>query len=247
MAHRGNEDAVRILGIDTNGCDLVRVAESDGLPRFAGIGGAVHPGAIGEIFAELGLTGADVDHVRVRWGDGNRADGRNVGLAVGEVGPGLSAVGGAPDAAVHCAEVGGELLDGIAGNGDDASAAEGSDVAPLERLQAARGGVGIGEEFRVVRRVCGDGRGRRGAGRALGACDRGEGEQQGQRSASKDAGGHASKLLQNGTEPELGSVASRCPAVRGAHPCVPYPLPLPLRHIPLSAKHLHRPFSSRPK
>ena len=55
--------------------------------------------------------------------------------AVGDVLPVRAAVGRLPDAAARRAEVEDLLVDGIAGDGDDAPAAERPDQAPFERVE----------------------------------------------------------------------------------------------------------------
>ena len=65
MAQGGHEDAVRTARIDEDPPDLLGVGQADVSPGTAPVGGAVHPVALGDVGAHVGLTGADVDDVRV--------------------------------------------------------------------------------------------------------------------------------------------------------------------------------------
>ena len=117
VAHRGDEHAVGVARVDDDVADLLRVVEAEMLPAVAAVGRAIHARAVGQIFAQLRFAGADLDHVRIGRRDGDRADRGDVGLAVGDVAPGLSAVRRLPHAAVHRAEVEDQWLRRVAGDG----------------------------------------------------------------------------------------------------------------------------------
>src|ERR1035437_6471996 len=58
-----NEEAIGILGVDDDGCDLLRFAQSQMLPGAAGIGRFVDTIAYGEIGAAQAFTTSDIDCV----------------------------------------------------------------------------------------------------------------------------------------------------------------------------------------
>ena len=135
MAERGDVDDVGIAGMDDNATDVVGVRETHVLPCFAAIDGFVDAVAIGSIAAHAGFAHAGVDDVGVGFGDRDRAHRAGVELAVGDGQPGCSGIGGLPNTAAGGAEVIGGGLGSDAGNGDSAAAAEGADLAVLERLE----------------------------------------------------------------------------------------------------------------
>src|SRR6266853_2460554 len=65
MAERGDQNMVRIARIDPNSRDVLRLLQSDVLPGFAAVGGLVDSIAVGDVAAQAGLAGANVDHVRI--------------------------------------------------------------------------------------------------------------------------------------------------------------------------------------
>ena len=66
---------VRVLRVDRDRADLVRILEADVLPRLAAVDGLVHAVAEGDAVARVGLAGADVEDVLVRRGHGHGPDG----------------------------------------------------------------------------------------------------------------------------------------------------------------------------
>src|SRR5205085_4550475 len=74
VAERGDVDEVRVARVHTHARDLVSLLEADVLPRAAAVGGLVDAVAARDIAADRRLAHADIDHVRVRLGDGDRAD-----------------------------------------------------------------------------------------------------------------------------------------------------------------------------
>src|SRR5262249_13448569 len=87
--------------------------------------------AVRDLRAHVGFAAADVDHVRVRGGDGDGAD-RCDRLRIEDRQPGAAGVGRLPDAAADRAEVEGARLPRHAGHAVDAAAAERSDHAPAQ-------------------------------------------------------------------------------------------------------------------
>src|SRR5205807_1957646 len=116
----------------------------DVLPGLAGVGRFVDAVAGLDVAADVRLAGADVDHVGVGRGDGQRADG--LGRLVVEDGlPADAAVAGFPDAAGRDGGVVGEWVAWNAGGPRHPAARGGADRAvfrALEVLGAALGLVG---------------------------------------------------------------------------------------------------------
>src|SRR5437899_12534418 len=74
MPQHGDEDAVRIAWIDDHRRDLLAVPQSDVAPAPPTVGGLVDPVAHRQVGPLPAFAAPDVQHVRVRWGDGDRAD-----------------------------------------------------------------------------------------------------------------------------------------------------------------------------
>ena len=146
---RRDVDAIGVARVDDDVADLLRVARGRGAPGLRRRRSSGTRRCRSEVFAQLRFAGADVDHVRIRRRDRDRADGRDVGLAVGDVAPGLPAVRRLPHAAVHGAEVDDARM-GVAGDGVDASAAEWADESPAQCLESRRGRRWARVEARVV-------------------------------------------------------------------------------------------------
>src|SRR5206468_6033974 len=74
MTKRRHQYDVGIVRIDEDLGDLLRVGEADGAPALASIGGAEHADALRNVRAHVRFAGADVDDVRLRPRDSDRAD-----------------------------------------------------------------------------------------------------------------------------------------------------------------------------
>src|SRR5205823_3427662 len=74
VAEDGDEEAVRIVRVDGDGRDLLAIAQTEVRPRRAGVGGLVDAVAGGEVGALQPFAAADVEDVRIRRRDGDRAD-----------------------------------------------------------------------------------------------------------------------------------------------------------------------------
>src|SRR5205823_3727153 len=72
---------VRILGVDDDAADLVRLLESHVLPGLAAVGRLVNAVAVGDRVARIGFAGADPDDIPVGRGDAHVTDG-NGGLVI---------------------------------------------------------------------------------------------------------------------------------------------------------------------
>src|SRR5579871_6507873 len=131
MPQRADVNGICILRIDDNAADLARFVQPDVLPALAAVRRTVHPIARGEVGANVGFSGADVNDFRIGGSNGNSPD-RSNGLMVEDGRPGYSGVRGLPDAAIDCAEVKRVGIAGDSGGGDGAASAKGTDQAPLE-------------------------------------------------------------------------------------------------------------------
>ena len=109
MAERGDEQAIRVLRIDRELRNLLRVAQAEMRPGLAGVGRFVDAVADGEVRARQPFAAADVDDVRIGRRDGDPAD-RSGRLVVEDRLPGAAGVGRLPDAAVDHADVEGVRL-----------------------------------------------------------------------------------------------------------------------------------------
>ena len=132
---------VWIGGMHAHGRDLARGAKTDVGPRAALIRAAIDAIAIrGRLPANRLLAHADVDHVRVGWRDGDRADRTTAEVAVGDVAPVDAGVVGAPEPTAGVAREVGQRLRRDAGRCGGPATAPRADVAPLQC--AERRGVG---------------------------------------------------------------------------------------------------------
>src|SRR2546426_7045147 len=111
--------------------DLLRLGEPEGGPRLAAVGGLPDPVAGGDFATNRVLAGADVDDIRIRLGDAERADGA-AEVLVRHGQPGVTAVRGLENAAARRAHPVFGRPRGRPGDGDRAPAAVNPDVAPLE-------------------------------------------------------------------------------------------------------------------
>ena len=141
MPERRDECDIGIGGVHAQRRDLLRIGQTARRPRLPAVGRAIHAGAVREVFTGLAFARTDPDHVGIAGRHSNRANRREVGLAVGEIFPRLTRIRGLPHAAVHGAEIEDQGLGGIAGHGRRSTAAGGADVAPAQRLE---GRVGFG-------------------------------------------------------------------------------------------------------
>src|SRR4029079_18836983 len=99
VAERGDEQPIRILWVDVDHGDHLRVVEPEVRPGLSGVRGLVDAVANREVRPDDAGAGPDVYDVRIGWRDGDRPD-RTGWLAVEERNPGRPVVCRAPDAAV---------------------------------------------------------------------------------------------------------------------------------------------------
>src|SRR4030095_6139620 len=136
-------DEVGILRMDADAADALAVLQADVLPAASGIGRLVDAVAVGDVEADRGLAGAGIDHVGIGGRHGDRAHCRGAHEAVRHAAPEDAAILGLPDAAGAGAEIEHHLVDGIARDGDDATATRGTNAAPLERVETRRRGQAL--------------------------------------------------------------------------------------------------------
>ena len=141
MAEHRHVQAVRILRVDDDLRDLPSVAQAQVRPVRAAVGRFVHAVADREIGALAALAAADVDGVRRRRRDRERAD-RRARLIVEHRRPGAPGVGRLEDAAVDGGDV--ELVRpaGHPADRDRAPAAERPDRAPVQHAAQRAAHVG---------------------------------------------------------------------------------------------------------
>ena len=118
--------------------DGQRLLEPDVRPGLAGVGRLVDAVALEHVAAQLGLAHPDVDDVRVRLGDGDRADRGGLEEAIGDGTPRQAAVGRLPQPAAGGAEVVLERPAGAAGHRLRAAAARGSERSPAQAGEQRR-------------------------------------------------------------------------------------------------------------
>ena len=141
MTERGDVHEIRVGRIDPDLGDHLRLGQADMRPCLAAVRRLVRAVALNDVAANVCLAGADVDHVRVRRRDRDRANRRGVDQSVGDRPPGHAAVGCLPQTAAGGAHV---VLVGsrdAAGHGNRSTAASRSHAAPAER--AERSSIGL--------------------------------------------------------------------------------------------------------
>src|SRR5215469_231192 len=70
----GDVDDIRILRVNDHPSDRVSIAKSRVFPGLAGVDGFVHAIAHHDVSTDAGFAGADIDHIRVGWSDGDSPD-----------------------------------------------------------------------------------------------------------------------------------------------------------------------------
>ncbi len=103
----------------------------------AAVGRFVNAVAVGQVGAEIGFAGADIDDIRIRWRHGDRANRRDW-LAVKNRLPGNTAVNGLPHPTAHAAEVINVWLAFNPAHGNGASATVRADHAPAQPVIKVR-------------------------------------------------------------------------------------------------------------
>src|ERR1022692_2156249 len=125
---------IGIARIDPKARNMLSVFQPDMLPGLAAVGCFIDSVAVGDIAAQTGLAGSNINHTRIRFENGDRADGGDYAL-VGDRLPAYAAVGGAPDASRNAAEIIGVGTARNSSYGEHAAAAIWADVAPLHPLK----------------------------------------------------------------------------------------------------------------
>ncbi len=71
----GDEHDIGVFGMDDDVADVARFFEADVGPGLSSVGGFVNAVPEGDVAADAGFAGAGINHVGIRIGNGNRADG----------------------------------------------------------------------------------------------------------------------------------------------------------------------------
>src|SRR5258706_16007168 len=138
MSQSGNKRDVRILRVHDQAADRVRVAKSSELPGLAGVNGLIHAVSADDVAADASFPCTHINDVRIRFGNGERADRRRgVLLLVKNRLPIEAAVRGLPNATRNAAEIIGVVLADAAGYGEDTSSPKRPGGGGGERLPRA--------------------------------------------------------------------------------------------------------------
>ena len=135
MPHRGDIDQIGVGGMNADLRNVIGVAQPHILPCLAPIGRFVDAVAIGDITANCRFAGAGIDHIRIRFGDGDGAHCGAGQVTVGDIFPVDAAIGRLPNPAADGTEIEGHALGGVTGHGNHAATTWGTDAAPGQRLQ----------------------------------------------------------------------------------------------------------------
>ncbi len=133
VPEEGRESHIRIPRMYRDLADLTLLVEHV-LPAPAGVRGLVDAVAGLDVAANIGLPRADVDHVRIRGGDGDRS-GREQRLVVEHRLPFVTAVDRLPDAALRGRRIKGQGVAGDAGDPGDPASDRRADRSELEEVE----------------------------------------------------------------------------------------------------------------
>ena len=145
MSQGRDVDDVRVRGVNDDGADLPRIRQADMGPVLPAVHRLPHAVAVGNVAADAGLAGADVERVVVGVGDRDGAD-RGERLFIGERLPGRARVVGLPHAAGDASEIERAGLARHAGDRHNAAAAIRTDASPLHPAEE-RLVVGLGKQY----------------------------------------------------------------------------------------------------
>jgi hypothetical protein len=134
VAHGGDKDNVRVVGVDSDTSDMQRIFETDMFPGLAAVDGLVHPVAPGDALAQLRLTEADVHDVRVLLIQGDGAHRSVVELPLADGHPVGACILRLPEPSRRVAEIEDLGIGRVADYRSAPAAVEGTDVSPLQRL-----------------------------------------------------------------------------------------------------------------
>src|SRR5271166_382193 len=135
MTQRSNECYVRILGIDGDPPDGMRVGKAIELPRLTRVDGLVNPVTTHDVAANASLSGSDIDDIRIRFRNRDCSNRRGrIFLFVENWLPVKAAIGGLPHASGDGAKIIDIILTYNSRNGSHAPTAKGSDQPILQTL-----------------------------------------------------------------------------------------------------------------
>src|ERR1035438_2719227 len=135
MAESSDVDDVGIPGMHADRADVKSILQADVLPGFARVTGFINAVAMRGITADIRLTHADIDDVRIRFRDSDGAHRSGFELSVRYWQPARAAVRSFPDAATGCAEVIHIRFGSDAGHRVHAPAAKWTDAAIFQLFQ----------------------------------------------------------------------------------------------------------------
>src|SRR5579875_847175 len=128
-------DQVGIVRMDAYLGDVTRVRQAEVRPGLTCVGRFIDAVAMRDVAANGCLAHANVDDVRVRGGDGYRANRGAFEKAIGDVFPDQAAIDGFPDTAARRAEIKYLRVLRVSADGDDAATAERTDQPPFKRIE----------------------------------------------------------------------------------------------------------------
>ena len=152
-ALRAHEHHVRVFGMDAHVADLSHLSKPNRSPRLPAVIGPIDTLSEDHVAANAVAARADVDHIRIRLGHFDRADGSGVEKAVSCGLPGDAVVRGLEDPAARRAEVERPGLFSMPGHGGDPTAPRGTHHPVLEAAEQhwidrrPRGSLGSGDGF----------------------------------------------------------------------------------------------------
>ena len=123
MAQRGDVDDIGVARMNADLADVTGVGQAAVSPRLAAVAGLVDAVTVADVGADGRFAHAHVDHVGVRRRHGDIAHRRTLEVAVGNVDPRRTGVGGLPQSTRHGAEVEGGLVGRMTGHRDHTAAA----------------------------------------------------------------------------------------------------------------------------
>ncbi len=126
----GDKGDIGIRRMDDDLADVARVLQSNVVPSLAAVVRTIDAIAEGDVAANAGFTGADINYIGIGVGDRDAAD-RGGGLFIEEGIPGNAAVHGFPNAAGGGAKIVSVQLAWNTSYGKGPAATEGADQAPF--------------------------------------------------------------------------------------------------------------------
>src|SRR5579862_1458996 len=134
MTQRAHIDSACVIRIDKDAANLAGVFKSDMLPAGSTVNAAIHAIAGSEIGADIRFTCTDVDHIRIRGRDSERAN-RGDRFPIKNRLPYGAGIRRLPNAAIDPAKIENAVAAGNSADGDHTTSAEWSDESPLQPVE----------------------------------------------------------------------------------------------------------------